>query len=300
MKRQRIFVAGEHGQVARALARCYAARGNTFACAGRSTLDIADRAAVARAVAEFRPDLVVNTAAYTDVDRAEDESDLAFRVNCNGAGNLAAAARTAKAPIIHVSTDYVFDGTKQQAYVEADATNPLGAYGRSKLAGEQAVAAEAPAHVILRTSWVYSPDGSNFVLTMLRLARERDEIAVVDDQWGAPTSAADLAGTIATIGDVVLAASDRPRLYGIYHAAGTGETSRCCFARAVMTGSAAQGGPACRIRAITMDEYPTRAKRPANSRLDCSKLANIFGLKLPHWAASLDICIARLRAQGAI
>ena len=300
MKRQRIFVAGEHGQVARALARCYAARGDTVACAGRSTLDIADGTAAARAIAEFRPDLVVNAAAYTDVDRAEDESDLAFRVNRDGAGNLAAAARTTNAPIIHVSTDYIFDGKKPQAYVEADATNPLGAYGRSKLAGEQAVAAEAPSHVILRTSWVYSPDSSNFVLTMLRLARERDEIPVVDDQWGAPTSAADLAGIITTIGDMVLSPGDRSRLYGIYHVAGTGETSRCRFARAIMTGSAAQGGPACRIRAITTDEFPTRARRPANSRLNCSKIANIFGLKLPHWATSLDICIAQLRAQGAI
>ena len=257
---------------------------------GRSSISVTDQARLLRAVINFNPDLVVNAAAYTAVDKAEDDREAAFAVNRDGAAAVAAAAQAAEAPLIHLSTDYVFDGSKRKPYFETDPTNPLGVYGESKLAGEIAVASCANNHIILRTSWVCSPIGHNFVKTMLRLARERDEVAVVDDQWGAPTFAADLAAAIMSIGDK-LASVDSSRVSGIYHAASAGETTWCGFAREIMVQSAAKGGPACRVRAIASSEYPTRAKRPQNSRFDCSKLKQVFGIGLPAWQTSLDTCL---------
>ena len=296
--RRRIFVVGEHGQMAQALGRECARRGHVASLAGRATADVTDRAALTAAIAHFRPDLVVNAAAYTAGATAEDEPDRAHRVNRDGATNVAAAAGAAGAPLIHISTDYVYDGRKPTPYVETDATAPLGAYGASKLAGETAIVALGGDPVILRTSWLCSPDGSNFVKTMLRLAGQRDEVGVVDDQWGAPTFAADLARAIVSIGEVLLASGNRASFGGIYHAAGAGETTWCRFAEAIMKTSADRGGPSCRIRAIATSEYPTRAKRPANSRLDCTKLARTFGIRLPPWQASLDSCLAVLLATS--
>ena len=292
----RIFVAGEHGQVAKALGRACVARGHTVRLAGRATADLIDRIILAAAVSGFRPDLVVNAAAYTAVDKAEDEAEHAFRLNRDGAENVAARAAAARVPLIHLSTDYVYDGAKPSPYVETDAPLPIGVYGASKLAGEAAIAAIGGNYVILRTSWVCSPNGNNFVKTMLRLATQRDEIRVVDDQWGAPTFAADLAEAIVSIGEFLVSAADRSTATGIYHICGTGQTTRCRFARAIMQGSAERGGPSCRVRAITSQEYLTRAKRPANSRLDCSKLARVFGLRLPPWEASLGRCLDQLIA----
>jgi dTDP-4-dehydrorhamnose reductase len=292
----RIFVAGEHGQVAAALGCACVARGHTVRLAGRATADLIDRAMLAAALSAFRPDLVVNAAAYTAVDKAEDEAEHAFRLNRDGAKNVAAGAAAARVPLIHLSTDYVYDGAKSSPYVETDAPLPIGVYGASKLAGEAAIAAIGGNYVILRTSWVCSPDGNNFVKTMLRLATERDEIRVVDDQWGAPTFAADLAKAIVSIGEFLVSAVDRSTVTGIYHICGAGHTTRLRFARAIMQGSAERGGPSCRVRAITTQEYPTRAKRPANSRLDCSKLARVFGLRLPPWEASLSRCLDQLIA----
>jgi dTDP-4-dehydrorhamnose reductase len=292
----RIFVAGEHGQVAEALGRACVARGHTVQLAGRATADLINRTMLAAAVSSFRPDLVVNAAAYTAVDKAEDEAEHAFRLNRDGAENVAAGAAAARALLIHLSTDYVYDGAKPSPYVETDASLPIGVYGASKLAGEAAIAAIGGNYVILRTSWVCSPDGNNFVKTMLRLATQRDEIGVVDDQWGAPTFAADLAEAIVSIGEFLVSAADRSTVTGIYHICGTGHTTRCRFARAIMQGSAERGGPSCRVRAITTQEYPTRAKRPANCRLDCSKLARVFGLRLPPWKASLGRCLDQLIA----
>lgn len=287
----RIFVVGEHGQVARALGRECAVRGHVVQLAGRSVADLADKAGLAAAILAFRPQLVVNAAAYTAVDEAEEKIELAFRLNSDGAANVAAAAALRRAPLIHISTDYVFDGTKSLPYLETDPVNPIGVYGASKLAGEGAVVSIDNDYVILRTSWICSPDGTNFVKTMLRLAGQREEIGVVDDQWGAPTFAADLAATIISIGEMLLSSANRPSFTGIYHISGSGETTWCRFARAIMKGSAQRGGQSCRVRAITTSEYPTRAKRPANSRLDCSKLARMFGIRLPSWEASLDSCL---------
>jgi dTDP-4-dehydrorhamnose reductase len=295
---RKIFIVGENGQVAKALARTYRAGGDIVKSAGRAMVDVTNEAATLSAIVDFKPDLVINAAAYTAVDKAEDEVEQAYKVNRDGARHVAAAARVAAAPLVHISTDYVFDGNKKSPYVESDTTNPIGVYGQSKLAGEAAVATATPDHVILRTSWVCSPDGNNFVKTMLRLAGERDELSVVDDQWGAPTFAADLAETIAAIGEKLSAASNRQDLYGIYHATGTGETTWCRFARSIMEKSAARGGPSCRVRAIPTSAYPTRAQRPENSRLDCSKLAQSFGLRLPEWQTSLDRCLDQLIAAN--
>ena len=296
--RRRMFVVGEHGQMAQALGRECARRGHVASLAGRATADVTDRAALTAAIANFRPDLVVNAAAYTAVDKAEDEPDRAHRVNRDGATNGAAAASATGAPLIHISTDYVYDGRKPTPYVETDAVAPLGAYGASKLAGEAAIVALGAHPVILRTSWLCSADGSNFVKTMLRLAGQRDEIGVVDDQWGAPTFAADLAHAIVSIGEVLLSSGNRASLGGVYHAAGAGETTWCRFARAIMKASAERGGPSCRVRAIATSDYPVRARRPANSRLDCTKLERTFGIRLPPWQSSLDACLDELLATA--
>ena len=257
-------------------------------------MDIADAAAVDTAIRAFQPDLVVNAAAYTAVDDAEDDADRAYSINRDGARHVAVSARAVAVPLIHISTDYVFDGTKPTPYVETDPTNPLGVYGRSKLAGENAVAAETSDFVIARTSWVFSADGGNFVKTVLRLAGERDAIDVVDDQRGAPTCAADLAAAIATIGDLLLAAEARSALSGVYHATAAGETTWYQFACAIMERSAARGGPFCRLRPIATSQYPTRARRPANSRLDAGKMARVFGIRLPAWQISLERCLDQL------
>jgi dTDP-4-dehydrorhamnose reductase len=293
----KVLIFGERGQVATALAQVYAARRDTVRCAGRASADIADRAAVSAAVKDFAPDLVVNTAAYTAVDKAEDEEAQALLINRDGAAYVAAAAAAQRAPVIHISTDYVFDGRKAAPYVEADAPNPLSVYGRSKLAGEAAVAAAAPDHVILRTSWVCGGEGQNFLKTMLRLAGQRPELNVVDDQWGAPTFAADLAAATARIGDALLAAPDRAQLIGLYHATGSGETTWCRFARAIMAGAQKRGLPFAQVHAIPTSAYPTRAQRPGNSRLDCAKLERVFGLRLPHWEAALDTCLTQMAAM---
>jgi len=285
---QRIFIAGERGQVAQALGRAYKLRSDNVVMVGRSNISVTNESHLLSAVVAFNPDLVINAAGYTAVDKAEDDKEAAFAVNRDGAAFVAAAAKAAEVPVIHLSTDYVFDGRKQAPYRETDPTNPINVYGESKLAGEIAVASRSSNYVILRTSWVCSPIGHNFVKTMLRLARDRDEIAVVDDQWGCPTFAADLAAVIISIGDTLASADDRSRFYGIYHASGAGETTWCRFAREIMAQSAAKGGPACRVRAIASSEYPTRAKRPAYSCLDCSKIKRVFGMSPPGWQASLE------------
>lgn len=293
-KAGRILVFGEHGQVAQALDRECAARGYFARLAGRCSVDLTDSKAVSAVVAEFRPQLIVNAAAYTAVDKAEDETIQAYQINRDGASYVADAAVASGAPLIHISTDYVYDGAKTSQYVESDPANPVGVYGASKLAGEMAVSGNAKDFVILRTSWVCSPDGNNFVKTMLRLASQREEIGVVDDQWGAPTFAADLARTIVSIGETLMSAKDRSMLSGVYHATGSGETTWCRFAQAIMAGSAERQGPSCRVRAITTLEYPTRARRPTNSRLDCSKLARVFGIRMPAWETSLKSCLDQL------
>ena len=289
----RLAVTGSQGQVARALLE-RAAPGVTVIAVGRPALDLADPATIAPALAAAQADLVVNAAAYTAVDRAETEPDLAYAVNARGAGAVAAAAHELGLPLIHLSTDYVFDGSGTQAWCESDPTGPTGVYGASKLAGEAAVIAAHPEAVIARTAWVYSPFGANFVKTMLRLAQTREELGVVGDQIGNPTSALDIADAVLAIAANLLARPADPALTGLFHLAGSGNASWAELAERVFAASAALGAPAARVRPITTAEYPTPAQRPANSRLDCTRLATVHGVRLPAWQGSVDQVVARL------
>ena len=291
----RIFVIGAEGQVARSLREAGSARPQfTLGFGTRPEVDLARPETLAPAIEAFRPDIVINPAAYTAVDRAEAEPDVAFAVNRDGAGALAASAARVGAPIIHLSTDYVFDGAKATPYLETDPPAPPGVYGRSKLAGEQAVAAANPRSMILRTAWVYSPFGSNFVRTMLRLASERAMLRVVDDQIGQPPYAPDLAAAILAIAARIAGEGWRREFGGVTHIAGATKVSWCEFARAIVAGSAARGGSAPQVEAITTAEYPTAAPRPANSRLDTRRLSGLFDLALPPLDTSLATCLDRL------
>lgn len=304
MSRQPILVAGKTGQLARCLAQEARRRGSALVALGRPELDLSRPELVGAAVAAQAPRAIVNAAAYTAVDRAEAEVALAMVVNRDGAGALAAAAARLGVPFIHVSTDYVFDGRKDAPYREEDAPCPLGAYGRSKLEGEVAVGAACPAAVILRTSWVYSPFGQNFVTTMLRLAATRETVQVVDDQHGAPTAAPDLAAAILDLAERLTAQQGADRTAGdIYHLTAAGETTWCGFAGAIFAGWARRGHRVPVLAPITTAQYPTAAQRPANSRLDCSRIARVFGLRLPPWQDSLERCLdefalARAEAQA--
>jgi dTDP-4-dehydrorhamnose reductase len=294
----RLLIAGWQGQLARALAEEAPRRAEVRAFAiGRPALDICELPTIERALNDHSPDVVVNSAAYTAVDQAESDEAAAFALNATGPGLLAAAAARRGVAVIHVSTDYVFDGSKSAPYVETDATAPLNVYGRSKLAGETAVAAANPRHVILRTAWVHSPWGKNFVKTMLRLGAERDIVRVVDDQVGSPTYAPHLASAILEIAARIGRGGMSQADWGLYHAAGSGETSWCGLAREVFAQSSARGMKTPHVEAISAAQYPTPARRPANSRLDCGKLERRLGISLPHWRDGVNDCLNRLAAQ---
>ena len=290
----RIAVTGKTGQVVTALIERGAAAGHEVIALGRPELDLAAPAVVASVLKAAAPDVVVSAAAYTAVDKAETERDLAHAINGVGAGAVARAVREIGAPVIHVSTDYVFDGGLDRPYLESDPTSPSGVYGASKLAGEQAVLAEHGDNAaVLRVAWVYSPFGGNFAKTMLRLASDRDEVSVVLDQIGNPTSALDIADGILLVA-ANLASSDDPALRGVFHMTAGGEASWAEFATSIFAASASRGGPSARVKPITTAEYPTPAIRPANSRLDCSRISRVHGVALPHWRDSLDTVVARL------
>ena len=290
----RILVLGLTGQVAQSLIESADQRQFVIRAVGRPELDILESSSIERAVTAFRPNFLVNAAAYTAVDKAEHEPEIAFSVNRDGARQAARAAHAAGIPIIHLSTDYVFDGKSQHPYREMDPTGPLNVYGRSKLEGEHAVAEATSDHVILRTSWVYSPFGNNFVKTILRLAAERGTIPVVDDQVGRPTYASDIAEAILD----VCARWSTIRPTGVFHLAAAGETSWFGFANYIMGVSAEKGGPSAVVEPIKTADYPTAAVRPANSRLDCSKLRDVAGISLPHWQDATNRCIGRLLAHN--
>ncbi|WP_300974841.1 dTDP-4-dehydrorhamnose reductase [Sphingomonas sp. LHG3406-1] len=294
----RILVTGHDGQVARSLAE-RASDHSTLELifAARPDCDLSVPGSAAAAIEAARPALVVNAAAYTAVDKAEQEPDLARRINAEAAGEIAEAAAAVGAPLIHISTDYVFGGTGRAPMTEDEPIAPLGAYGWTKAEGEELVRAAQPDHLILRTAWVYSPFGANFVKTMLRLARDREEIGVVDDQRGSPTNALDLA-------DLILALAAR-RLGGdssgwgaTYHAAGAGEASWAEVAADVMRVAAANGAPAATIRSIATSDFPTPARRPAWSVLDMGKLEETFDWRLPEWRPSLARVVTRLLDEG--
>jgi len=293
----RIAVTGLAGQVVTSLVERGPLAGHVIVPVGRPALDLAgDAEAVRAALAAARPDAIVSAAAYTAVDRAEAEPELAFAVNAAGAGKVAAAAAALGVPLVHLSTDYVFAGTGTRAWREDDPACPQGVYGASKLAGEEAVLAVHANAAILRTAWVYSPFGANFVKTMLRLAETRGEVGVVADQTGNPTSALDIAdGVLAVAAN--LAGDADPALRGVFHMAGAGDIHWAGFAEAIFAASAVRGGPSARVQPIATADYPTAAARPANSRLDCAKLERVHGVRLPQWRASLAPVIERLLGE---
>lgn len=292
----RIAVTGKQGQVVTSLIERGAGKAEIIPV-GRPELDLSDPASVARALEALRPDVIVNAAAYTLVDKAEQEQETAFEVNAAGAAAVAAAAAALGAPLIHISTDYVFDGALDRPYREDDATGPTGVYGRSKLEGEQRVAANCANHAILRTAWVYSPFGANFVKTMLRLGETRPELGVVADQRGNPTSALDIADGVLAVA-ARLKTDSAPELRGVFHMTGGSEASWADFAEEIFALAHGQGRAPVSVKRITTADYPTPAKRPANSRLDCSKLRRLHGVALPDWRPSLAICVERLLHQS--
>jgi dTDP-4-dehydrorhamnose reductase len=290
----KIAVTGTAGQVVTSLIERGTAAGHEVIAIGRPDLDLADPASVVRALTAAAPDAIVSAAAYTAVDKAESESDLAFAVNGAGPGAVAEAAKALGVPLIHISTDYVFNGLLDRPYVESDPTGPTGVYGASKLAGERAVLDGHDNSAVLRVAWVYSPFGGNFVKTMLRLAGDRDELGVVGDQVGNPTSALSIADGIIQVATNMVADSSST-LRGIFHMTAPGEASWADFAQAIFAASAARGGPSAVVRAIGTADYPTPATRPANSRLDCGKIAQAHGVTLPDWRRSLDVVMDRLQ-----
>ncbi|EPY01239.1 dTDP-4-dehydrorhamnose reductase [Magnetospirillum fulvum] len=289
----RIVVTGCSGQIATALQQRGAQSEHQIIAVGRPRLDLAWPKTVAGVLTAARPDIIVSAAAYTAVDKAETDRDSAFAINADGAAAIAATAARLGVPLIHLSTDYVFDGSKSGPYLESDLPAPINVYGESKLAGEQRVVALTANHVILRLSWVYSPFGNNFVRTMLRLAEDRETVRVVADQIGRPSSAFDIADAVISIAERLGAEPERaPR--GLFHLSGAGETSWAGFAEAIFTGLRARGGRGVTVVPIPATDYPLPAARPANSVLCGDKLFAAYGLTLPSWRGSLSVCLERL------
>jgi len=286
----KILVTGRTGQLARCLAQiAWDAPGVEVVTVGRPQFDLLDAASIARTFLAVQPDLVVSAAAYTAVDKAESEEEEAFAVNATGAGLVAEAAFRHAIPIIHISTDYVFNGDKGAPYEERDPVDPLNVYGRTKLEGELRVASANDRHVILRTAWAYSPFGRNFVRTMLDLAANREHINVVADRFGSPTSMLDLGGAI-----LAAARNLEPGKYGIYHLAGKGRTNWADLAREVMEASRELGGPHAEIVGIAASDYPTPAVRPVDSSLSCALFERKFGWIMPNWHHSVRNVVEQL------
>jgi dTDP-4-dehydrorhamnose reductase len=290
----KVLVTGREGQLARSLLERGQNRPDLeIVAVGRPELDLEQAETIYRTIRAAAPDAIINAAAYTAVDQAEDEPERAMRVNGAAAGEIAAAARRVGARVIQISTDYVFDGAAEGDYSEDDPVNPLGVYGRSKQRGEAEVRRENPQHLIVRTAWVYSPFGRNFVKTMMALARDRDQLTVVADQYGNPSSALDLA-------DGLLAVLDRWKqepelaLGRTFHLAGTGSASWFEFAQLIQRECRSQGLPSAEVHPISAGGWPAKAPRPTNSRLDCARFALDFGFSMPNWQASAIGTVARL------
>jgi dTDP-4-dehydrorhamnose reductase len=289
----KIAVIGSEGQIAHSLRILGLARGLYVFSAGRPEVDLTRPQTVGEFLDRVEPDLVVNAAAYTAVDKAENDSEQAFLVNATGAGEVARLCSQINRPLVHISTDFVFDGSSRTPYVETDAVLPLSVYGASKAAGEVAVRRALVQNIIIRTAWVYGAHGGNFVKTMLRLGAERPELGVVDDQRGSPTSAADIADAILQIAPR-LVANQEPSLWGTYHLTGARETTWHGFAAEIFRHASVRGAIVPRLKAITTADYPTTARRPAYSVLDNAKFVSTFGFGLPDWRASLAGCIGEL------
>lgn len=290
----KVLITGCHGQVGRELMLLAASYGCEAMGVGRDELDITDQNAVAQAIHKYSPDAVINAAAYTAVDKAEEDSAAAKAVNATAVSYLAQACADADIPLIHISTDYVFDGSKDGAYAEGDAVSPLGVYGETKLAGEQAVQRLCEKYYILRTSWVFSAHGNNFVKTMLRLGAEREVLGVVADQYGKPTSAKEIARVIYDM------LTSHRQAWGLYHMAQPEVSTWFGFAEAIFAEARSQGMALklSTLNAIQTEDYPTPAKRPANSALNCDRLESIFGLKIKPWEESLGDTIREVHGEA--
>lgn len=289
-----ILLVGKNGQVGWELQRTLATLGEVVAV-DRNGMDLADPDSIRSAIRSARPDLIVNAAAYTAVDKAESEPELAMAINGIAPGIMAEEAKRLGAAMVHYSTDYVFDGTKASLYAEEDAPNPLNVYGVTKLAGEQAVQAAGIPHLIFRTSWVYGLRGKNFLLTILRLAQERDELKIVDDQVGAPTWSRLIAEATAQI--LAQRRANLSEVSGLYHLTSAGRTSWHGFARAILDHSGlAAIKPLARLTPIPGADYPLPAPRPGNSGLNNKKMQQVFGLALPAWDAALALCCQEMPA----
>jgi len=287
----KIIVIGHRGMLARELLPCLARAGFTVTGLGRTEIDITQAISVRQVLTETQPAILINAAAYTAVDQAESEPDVAFAVNRDGVAHLAAVCRDIGIPLLHVSTDYIFDGSASHPYCEDDLAAPLGVYGQSKWEGEDAVRNCHPEHVIVRTAWLYGRHGHNFVKTMLRLARERDRLQVVDDQYGCPTWSRDLAETLVSMCQRIVQSKDFIP-WGTYHFCGAGQTTWYDFARAII-GEARAFEPlrVQEVVPISTTSYPTPAKRPSYSVLNCSKAQAVFGITPRPWWESLHNCI---------
>lgn len=285
----KILIAGKNGQVGSCLVDLLEAQTElTFLALDREELDITDPVQVNKIVTEYQPNIIINAAAYTAVDRAEQESELAYAINRDGPLLLSQAADAIGAIMLHISTDYVFAGDKQGEYIETDAVAPQGVYGKSKLAGELAVAGACPRHIILRTAWVFSETGNNFVKTMLRLAENCDELGIVCDQFGGPTYAGDIANALIVMAKAI--SKEGNQSFGIYNYSGLPHVNWYQFACEIFSQAKSQGllNKEMRLNAITSDQYPTQAKRPINSKLDCSKILQVFDIKTSDWLASVN------------
>lgn len=283
----RVLITGCNGQVGHCLTERLKSKAEILAL-DYEGLDITDQQAVSKTVADFKPNYIINAAAHTAVDRAEQEVELSYAINCDGPQYLAQAAQKINAVMLHISTDYVFDGTGDKPYVETDNTGPQGVYGSTKLAGELAVAQSCEKHLILRTAWVFGEHGNNFVKTMLRLAQTRDELSIVGDQFGGPTYAGDIADALIAMVEFI-EQGQQPE-WGVYHFSGMPYASWYDFAAKIFQLAASRGvlTKQPKISSIPTSAYPTPAKRPANSRLDCSKIENQFGIKPSDWNAALE------------
>ena len=284
----KLLVVGARGQIARALAK----HDGVFAV-GRPTLNLERPETFAPVLDAHRADVVAIVGAYTAVDRAESEPDVAMRINAEGPAALARACAARGAPVLYVSSDYVFDGRKAAPYVETDAASPQTAYGRSKTEGERGVLVAQPQSAIVRTSWVFDAAGQNFVRTMLRLAKTRERVGVVADQHGAPSYAPHVADGLLALAHALVQGEGA----GVWHMTGAGDCTWAQFAEAIFVASAARGGPHATVNPITTAEFPTLARRPANSRLDTGKLARL-GIMLPHWREGLEACVDEIAASG--
>ena len=285
----KVLVTAAQGQVGHALTNRQADSALEIVSLSRSKLDITDPTSIQLAVDQFKPDVLVNAAAYTAVDKAESDQATAFLANAMGAENLAHTCQQLGIPLIHISTDYVYDGEKSVAYVEDDIARPLNVYGASKLAGDQAIAASLDQYIILRTSWVFGQQGNNFVKTMLRLGKERDELGVIDDQHGCPTAAEDIAATILCLCESIRTGKGD---WGLYHYCGQPATSWYGFAASIFDRAKDMGFDlGVKVKPIPSRDYPTPAKRPKSTILDCNKIKTRYNIDQPDWRARLDAII---------